>query len=97
MLSRDGHRDGESGQVAGLLPQRLAVDRQRPQYHFLPKANWVNGPNGPIYWKGYCHLFYQYSSTVFPQGPEYWGHARSRDMVQGVHIPIASFKRRHKV
>jgi beta-fructofuranosidase len=67
----------------------LAADPQRPQYHFLSKANWVNDPNGPILWKGYYHLFYQYSSTVYPQGPKLWGHARSKDMVYWEHLPIA--------
>ena len=89
VLSRGGHLDAESGQVAEPLQKRLAVDPQRPQYHFLPKANWVNDPNGPIYWKGYYHLFYQYSSTIDPQGPKYWGHARSKDMVYWEHLPMA--------
>ncbi len=49
----------------------------------------MNEPNGPIFWKGYHHLFYQYSSAIFPQGPKYWGHARSRDMVYWEHLPMA--------
>jgi beta-fructofuranosidase len=77
------HRSGSA------LAPRLAADPDRPQYHFLPKANWVNDPNGPIFWNGYHHLFYQYSSTVSPQGPKYWGHARSRDMVYWEHLPMA--------
>ena len=80
---------GEAGPSRGYLPPRLAADPHRPQYHFLPKANWVNDPNGPIFWKGYYHLFYQYSSTIFPQGPKYWGHARSKDMVYWEHLPMA--------
>lgn len=89
VLSRGGHLNAESGQVADSLRKRLAVDSQRPQYHFLPKANWVNDPNGPIFWKGYYHLFYQYSSTIDPQGPKYWGHARSKEMVYWEHLPMA--------
>ena len=81
ILARGGHTNSESAQSEDSSAQRLASDPQRPQYHFLPKANWVNDPNGPLYWNGYYHLFYQYSSTVFPQGPKYWGHARSKDMV----------------
>jgi beta-fructofuranosidase len=89
ILSRGGNLHGESEPVAPALQQRLAHDPHRPQYHFLPKANWVNDPNGPIFWKGYCHLFYQYSATVYPQGPKYWGHARSKDMVYWEHLPMA--------
>src|SRR5208282_5358517 len=89
MLSRSGRLEGGAGQVTAPSAQQLAADPQRPQYHFLPKANWVNDPNGPIFWKGYYHLFYQYSSTVFPQGPKLWGHARSRNMVHWEHLPMA--------
>jgi len=89
MLSPGSTLGAESAQVDAPLQQRLAVDSQRPQYHFLPKAHWVNDPNGPIFWKGYYHLFYQYSSTVFPQGRKYWGHARSTDMVHWEHLPMA--------
>jgi len=86
---RSGRIDGESGESEDTLPQRLAADPHRPQYHFLPKAHWVNDPNGPIYWKGYYHLFYQYSSTIEPQGPKYWGHARSKELVYWEHLPMA--------
>jgi beta-fructofuranosidase len=50
------------------LRAKLAHDPHRPQYHFLPAANWMNDPNGPIYWKGVYHMFYQYN----PRGA-YWG------------------------
>ncbi|MGO8817616.1 MAG: glycoside hydrolase family 32 protein [Terriglobia bacterium] len=89
MLSRSAHLGAESGPSAVAPHERLAADPLRPQYHFLPKANWVNDPNGPILWKGYYHLFYQYSSTIEPQGPKYWGHSRSNDMVHWEHLPLA--------
>ena len=28
---------------------RLADDPLRPQFHLLPAANWMNDPDGPIY------------------------------------------------
>ena len=40
----------------------------RPRYHFLPSANWMNDPNGLIQWNGVYHLFYQYN----PHGPFPW-------------------------
>ena len=56
ILSRRGYLAGEVDTVADTLRKRLAIDPQRPQYHFLPKANWVNDPNGPISWKGYWNM-----------------------------------------
>lgn len=61
----------------------------RPQYHFLPLANWMNDPNGLIQWKGVYHLFYQYNPTGTGFGSMHWGHASSRDLVHWRHLPIA--------
>lgn len=56
-------------------------DEHRPQIHFTPKANWMNDPNGMVFYKGVYHLFFQYypDSTVW--GPNHWGHATSTDLV----------------
>lgn len=77
----------------GLLamPPRnlLTSDLQRPGYHFLPPANWMNDPNGLIQWDGALHMFYQYN----PLGPWHerihWGHAVSEDLVHWRDLPIA--------
>ncbi len=63
----------------------------RPQFHFSPEANWMNDPNGMVYYEGEYHLFYQYypDSTVW--GPMHWGHAVSQDMVSWEHLPIALY------
>lgn len=63
----------------------------RPQFHFSPEANWMNDPNGMVYYEGEYHLFYQYypDSTVW--GPMHWGHAVSEDMVHWDHLPIALY------
>lgn len=63
----------------------------RPQFHFSPAANWMNDPNGMVYWEGEYHLFYQYypDSTVW--GPMHWGHAVSEDLVHWEHLPIALY------
>ena len=49
--------------------QLAARDPWRPVYHFHPPANWMNDPNGTIFYKGWHHLFYQCN----PYGAE-WGH-----------------------
>lgn len=71
------------------LSSKLASDPRRPQYHFLPKANWMNDPNGPIYWHGKYHMFCQYNPNGAFWGDMHWAHAVSPDMVHWKHLPIA--------
>ena len=70
-------------------------EAHRPQYHFSPRANWMNDPNGMVYFEGEYHLFYQYypDSTVW--GPMHWGHAVSEDLVHWQHLPIALYPDSH--
>lgn len=68
---------------------RLAEDHQRPKFHFLPTANWMNDPNGPIFWKGRYHMFYQHNPGAAVWGDMHWGHASSPDMIHWRHLPIA--------
>lgn len=71
------------------LPERLADDPYRPKYHFLPAAHWMNDPNGPIYWNGRYHMFYQHNPNGAFWGTMHWGHAVSPDMIHWTHLPIA--------
>ncbi|QHW33171.1 glycoside hydrolase family 32 protein [Paenibacillus rhizovicinus] len=63
----------------------------RPTYHFLPERNWMNDPNGTIFFEGYYHLFYQYNPYGDKWGTIHWGHARSLDLVHWEHLPIALY------
>lgn len=74
---------------AAILPADLATDPRRPQYHLLPKANWMNDPDAPIYWEGIYHMFYQYNPDGAYWGNMHWGHAVSPDMVHWRHLPVA--------
>ncbi len=67
------------------------TEQYRNQFHFSPEANWMNDPNGMVYYDGEYHLFYQYypDSTVW--GPMHWAHAVSPDMVHWEHLPIALY------
>jgi beta-fructofuranosidase len=65
------------------------ADPDRPVYHFRPPANWTNDPNGTIFYRGWHHLFYQLNPTAPRAGNQHWGHARSRDLVNWEHLPIA--------
>jgi beta-fructofuranosidase len=81
---------GAAPLAAAAVPAvKLAADPQRPQYHFLPAANWMNDPNGPIYWQGKYHMFYQYNPNGAFWGDMHWGHAESPDMVHWKHLPMA--------
>ncbi len=64
-------------------------DRHRPQYHFLPPANWMNDPNGLIQWQGTYHLFYQCNPNAPHWDTMHWGHASSPDLVHWQHLPVA--------
>ncbi|XP_047326860.1 fructan 6-exohydrolase-like [Impatiens glandulifera] len=59
----------------------------RTAYHFQPPKNWMNDPNGPLYYKGVYHLFYQYNPTspVFETKIS-WAHSVSRDLINWVHL-----------
>ncbi|KAG1359293.1 putative Beta-fructofuranosidase 1 [Cocos nucifera] len=62
---------------------------QRTGFHFQPSRNWMNDPNGPLWYKGWYHLFYQYNPDSAVWGNITWGHAVSRDLVHWEHLPLA--------
>lgn len=66
-------------------------EKYRPQFHFSPKENWMNDPNGLVYYKGEYHLFFQYHPHSMVWGPMHWGHAVSKDLVSWVELPIALY------
>ena len=67
----------------------IAHDPLRPEFHLMPQHNWMNDPNGPIWWKGQYHLFYQLNPHAAVWGDMHWGHAISPDMIHWRHQPIA--------
>lgn len=70
---------------------QLRVDLKRPHFHFTPPSQWMNDPNGLVYFEGEYHLFYQYHPDSLVHGPMHWGHAVSRDLVGWEHLPVALY------
>ncbi|XP_043717365.1 beta-fructofuranosidase, soluble isoenzyme I-like [Telopea speciosissima] len=62
---------------------------QRTAYHFQPEKNWMNDPNGPMFYKGWYHLFYQYNPDSAVWGNITWGHAVSKDLIHWLYLPLA--------
>lgn len=69
----------------------LRDQHYRPLYHFSPPANWLNDPNGLVYYQGEYHLFYQYHPGSAVWGPMHWGHAVSQDLVNWQHLAVALY------
>lgn len=44
---------------------------------------------GPLYHKGWYHLFYQWNPDSAVWGNITWGHAVSRDLLHWLHLPLA--------
>jgi beta-fructofuranosidase len=68
---------------------RAQADPGHPIFHVAAPAQWMNDPNGPIFFQGWYHLFYQLTPISDEGGIRYWGHVRSRDLVTWEHQPIA--------
>ncbi|XP_021901709.1 acid beta-fructofuranosidase-like [Carica papaya] len=62
---------------------------QRTAFHFQPEKNWMNDPNGPMFYKGWYHFFYQYNPNGAVWGDIAWGHAVSKDLIHWLYLPIA--------
>lgn len=69
----------------------------RPRLQFSPLKNWMNDPNGPIFFEDEYHLFFQYNPHGSQWGNISWGHAVSKDLVAWEELPVAIPESDHMV
>ncbi|XP_050228908.1 acid beta-fructofuranosidase-like [Mercurialis annua] len=63
---------------------------QRTAFHFQPEKNWMNDPNGPLFYNRWYHFFYQYNPNAAVWATDIaWGHAVSKDLINWFHLPLA--------
>ncbi len=77
------------GGLAPELREKLMHDPFRPQFHLLPRANWMNDPCAPRFYRGEYHMFFQYNPHAAVWGDMHWNHATSPDLIHWKHQPIA--------
>jgi beta-fructofuranosidase len=88
LRSRLVHAADETGQQAALR-EKLIRDPLRPQFHLLPRANWMNDPCAPRFFRGQYHMFHQYNPGAAVWGDMHWAHAVSPDLIHWKHLPVA--------
>jgi fructan beta-fructosidase len=90
----NGSKNSESVFNADLINRHLDTEvtfseKYRPQFHYTPRINWMNDPNGLVYYEGKYHLFHQYNPFGNRWGYMSWNHAVSDDLVHWEHLPVA--------
>ncbi|MBZ4656984.1 MAG: hypothetical protein PWQ71_1141 [Bacteroidota bacterium] len=79
----------QSDEIAGQ--DSLYKERNRPQFHFSSRRGWNNDPNGPVYFEGEYHLFYQHNPYEREWGNMHWGHAVSKDLIHWEELSEALY------
>ncbi|WP_371401192.1 glycoside hydrolase family 32 protein [Kribbella sp. NBC_00662] len=70
-------------------PETDYREDNRGQVHFSSRSGWMNDVNGPVYYRGVYHLYYQHAPNSLVWDTMHWGHATSTDLVHWTQQPIA--------
>jgi sucrose-6-phosphate hydrolase SacC (GH32 family) len=76
-----------------LLQPLAESDPLKPRLHITGRANWINDPNGPVFFDGEYHLFYQHNPLGSTWGNMSWGHVVSKDLAHWEHVSLAMVPR----
>ncbi len=64
------------------LADGLYAERYRPQFHFTSTTDWINDPNGLVFFDGEYHLYFQRApAKIQGEFEKSWGRAFSKDLV----------------
>ncbi|KAG2484234.1 hypothetical protein HYH03_016969 [Edaphochlamys debaryana] len=85
-----------SGSGGSAVQRRSArvreMDSVKPSFHVMPASGWGSDPNGPIFYKGRYHLFYQARpGTCQWHWGVGWEHVVSTDLATWQRLPPAIF------
>ncbi|KAF3782621.1 Beta-fructofuranosidase insoluble isoenzyme 1 [Nymphaea thermarum] len=75
-------------ELKNVAPNSTQVYQYRAGYHFQPPSHWINGP---LYYKGVYHLFYQYNPYGAVWGNIVWAHSVSTDLINWLALEPAIY------